>query len=68
MKEKTKSTNYANTGVSFMSLLTLAFIILKLVGVISWSWFFVLLPMIIEVSIVVIALLIIVMGIMIKRE
>ncbi len=31
-------------GVGFMGLLQVAFIVLKLVGVISWSWGLVLLP------------------------
>ncbi len=35
---------------SFASLLTVAFIVLKLVGVIGWSWFLVLLPLILYVT------------------
>lgn len=31
-------------GPSFLGLLTIVFIILKLTGVIAWSWWFVLLP------------------------
>ena len=31
-------------GLSFLGLLTIVFIILKLTGVIAWSWWFVLLP------------------------
>ena len=31
-------------GIGFVSLLTLAFIVLKLVGVISWPWIWVLSP------------------------
>lgn len=34
-----------------MTTLTLIFIVLKLVGVINWSWFFVLLPTIIDILI-----------------
>lgn len=34
----------ASGGISFSALLGLAFIILKLVGVISWSWVWVLAP------------------------
>jgi hypothetical protein len=33
----------------FASLLTVAFIVLKLVGVIDWSWFIVALPLIIYI-------------------
>ena len=43
-----------------MGMLTILFIILKLVGVISWGWFYVFLPTIIEVGI---AVLLIVMSI-----
>lgn len=41
--------NNKNTtgGVGFCSLLQIAFIVLKLCGVIEWSWFCVLLPTII---------------------
>lgn len=31
-------------GLSFLGLLTIVFILLKLAGVIAWSWWFVLLP------------------------
>ena len=39
---------------SFCQLLTIAFIVLKLIGVIAWSWFLVLLPMIIPIIITII--------------
>ena len=39
--EKKSST----TGVGFCGLLTLVFIVLKLVGVISWKWLWVLSPL-----------------------
>lgn len=38
-------------GMSFCSLLTVAFIVLKLVGVINWSWLWVLAPIWIPVVI-----------------
>ena len=40
-----------------MTTLTLIFIVLKLVGVINWSWFYVLLPTIIDVLIVLIKII-----------
>lgn len=43
--------------MGFTELLTIVFVVLKLIGVISWSWFFVLLPEII--AFVVYALLIV---------
>lgn len=42
--------NYNNTynrsGIGFFGLLTIVFITLKLIGVISWTWFWVLSPII----------------------
>ena len=38
MKEKTSG------GIGFIGVLQVAFIVLKLVGVIDWSWFWVLTP------------------------
>lgn len=35
----------ANGGIGFVGLLTIAFIVLKLVGVITWSWVWVLGPL-----------------------
>lgn len=36
--------NKGTGGVGFFGLLTIVFIVLKLTGVISWSWFWVLPP------------------------
>lgn len=44
--------------MNFLSLLTLIFIVLKLVEVISWSWWLVLAPSIFQISIVLIILVI----------
>lgn len=43
MEQKTSSTR---GGIGFVGLLTIVFIVLKLVGVINWSWFWVLSPII----------------------
>ena len=43
MKEKEKSSN--NRGIGFAGLLTIAFIVLKLCGIISWPWIWVLSPL-----------------------
>lgn len=40
-----KNNSTKNSGITFGSLLQLAFIILKLCGVINWSWVWVLSPM-----------------------
>ena len=46
-------------GIGFCGLLTIVFIVLKLVGVINWSWFWVLSPMIFSISFTVLILLIV---------
>lgn len=43
-------------GLSFASVLTLIFIVLKLVGVINWSWFWVLSPIIFSVGLGILAI------------
>lgn len=48
----------SSSGIGFTGLLTIAFIVLKLTNYISWSWFWVLSPIWIVVSIVVICLVI----------
>lgn len=49
----TSSTHASRTGgVSFLGLLTLAFIVLKLTGVIAWSWWWVLAPLWISAALV----------------
>lgn len=47
-----------SSGVSFLDLLTLAFIILKLIGYIDWSWWWVLSPIWIPLIILLVVYLI----------
>lgn len=49
----------ASGGISFAGLLTLIFIVLKLLGKITWSWWWVLSPLWISAGITVIILIII---------
>ena len=49
----------SGSGIGFIGLLQLLFITLKLVGVIDWSWLWVLSPIWISLIIVVICLIII---------
>ena len=42
----------SSNGVGFAGLLTTAFIVLKLTGVIGWSWWWVLSPVLIGIAIV----------------
>lgn len=50
-----------NGGIGFIGLLTIAFIVLKLIGVITWSWVWVLAPIWIS-AVVVIAVLVAFFG------
>lgn len=51
-----EKSNMTNGGVGFVGLLQLVFIVLKLCGVIAWSWWLVMLPLIIEAGFVVVVL------------
>ena len=51
-------------GIGFTELLTIAFIVLKLCGVIDWSWMWVLSPIWISAILVVVILLI---ALIVKR-
>lgn len=48
MAENTSNSN----GIGFVGLLTVAFIVLKLCGIISWSWWWVLSPLWISATVV----------------
>ena len=52
------STTSSSSGIGFCGLLTIVFIVLKLTGYISWSWWLVLLPVLIPM-VLVIALIVI---------
>ena len=59
MKEdKKQSKTVTRGGLGFTGLLTIAFIILKLCGVINWSWWWVLSPIIISTGLGLIILII----------
>jgi len=53
----------SSSGIGFTGLLTIVFITLKLLGTINWSWWWVLSPMLISTSIILIILM--VLGIII---
>jgi len=50
-KAEAKSSSSARGGIGFTGLLTIAFIVLKLCGVINWSWVWVLAPLWISLGI-----------------
>ena len=58
MKEKSSTVG----GIGFTGLLTIAFIVLKLVGVISWSWVWVLAPIWIDAILVVLLLAVLIIA------
>lgn len=49
-------------GVGFLGLLSIAFIVLKLTGVISWSWWWVLLPLWGPLALVAVMFVLILLG------
>ena len=51
--------NNESSGISFIGVLTLIFIVLKLIGVIKWSWLWVLCPIWITFIIYLIIILIV---------
>lgn len=59
-----QSSNASSGGVSFAGLLTIVFIVLKLTGTITWSWWWVLSPIWISFMLV---LLIILVGAWLTR-
>ena len=54
-----KEKNVSRGGIGFAGLLTLVFIVLKLCGVIAWSWWWVLAPVWITVAIYIITLVVV---------
>ena len=57
-----------NGGIGFLGLLTIVFIVLKLIGYIKWSWLWVLSPMWIEVALFVLGFGIYFIIVMIKEN
>lgn len=58
-----------NVGLGFFEVLTVVFVVLKLIGVINWSWLWVLAPIWIPLSItLVISFIIIIVKVVLKRK
>lgn len=57
---KNKNYNANNTGVGILGVLLIVFIVLKLVGVVTWSWWIVLAPLWVEIGLLIIVILVIV--------
>ena len=56
-----------STGISLGVILSIIFMVLKLCGVITWSWWYVLAPILIEIGIVIIITIIICLIYFCKR-
>lgn len=56
-----------NGGVGFTGLLTIIFITLKLLGVITWSWWLVLSPILVNVAMVLLILVGLVVAAVVKE-
>ena len=54
-----ENNNYTSGGINFAEALTIVFVVLKLCGIIKWSWVWVLSPIWIGLAFVAIVLLII---------
>lgn len=52
------NSNNSSGGIGFVELLTIVFIVMKLLGKITWSWLWVLSPIWISASLVIVILLI----------
>ena len=63
---RNNNTSAGAGGIGFGGLLTIVFIVLKLVGVINWSWWWVLSPIWISWVIGLVALLIVFIVVLIK--
>lgn len=63
-----KENNNTAGGIGFTGLLTIVFIVLKLTGVIHWSWVWVLSPIWIAIALYVVILAIIVIVANLKKE
>ena len=62
-----KNSNTSSGGIGFGGLLTIVFITLKLLGVITWSWLWVLSPIWITFAIVMVLLLVVgILSIIVK--
>ena len=59
-KMSENNTNSSGDGIGFVGLLTIVFITLKLLGIIAWSWLWVLSPIWISLGAVIVLLVLVV--------
>lgn len=51
--------NTSSTGLGLSSVLTIVFVVLKLVGTINWSWWWVFSPLLIDIGLIIIGFIVI---------
>lgn len=68
MSNTNNNSSAVSGGIGFTGLLTVAFIVLKLCNVITWSWFWVLSPLIFSVGLVLLILLVIALLVIIEGQ
>ena len=56
-----QTSSSSNSGIGFLGMLTLIFIVLKLCGIIHWSWIWVLMPTFLPISLVLVVCLVLVL-------
>lgn len=61
-----KNNNAKSGGIGFCGLLTIAFIVLKLCGVITWSWLWVLSPLWIPTAFVLLIVIIVLIVVAVR--
>ena len=60
--------NYSRSGIGFIGMLQIVFIVLKLCGVINWSWFWVLAPLWIDIIVYSVVLIFVIVVAIIKSK
>jgi len=65
MENKTQA---ASGGITFLGLLQVAFIILKITGIIKWSWWLVLIPIWFDLAIILLIILVAGIYVLIRKK
>ena len=67
MSDKNKNIT-VSSGMSVGVILSIIFLVLKLCGVVTWSWWIVALPMLIEFGLAVLITMIVIIAVLYKRR
>lgn len=59
-------TTSSSGGIGFLGVLTIAFVVLKLVGIITWSWWWVLAPLWIPAALAVLVLAVVGVALLVR--